>query len=57
MKTSVLLIVGLLVFSTGVRAQTNDLLQNPLPTTKEEFTASEPKVINTVNYLENTPIN
>jgi len=28
-----------------------------LPTTKEEFTASEPSVINTVNWLEETPLN
>jgi len=45
-----------LSLSLGVRGQTDSLLHNPLPTTKEEFTASEPKVINTINYLETTPI-
>jgi len=56
MKPHLLLLTGMLAFSIGVSAQTSDLLQNPLPKTKEEFTASEPSVINTVNYLESTPI-
>jgi hypothetical protein len=51
-----LLLMACLYFSLGVRAQTDSLLHNPLPTTKEEFTASEPKVLNTINYLETTPI-
>ena len=51
-----LLIIGCLLCSTIVNAQTDSLLQNPLPSTKEEFTASEPRVINTVNFLETTPI-
>lgn len=56
MKTNLLLIAGLLTFSIGAAAQADSLLHNPLPKTKEEFTASEPKVISTVNYLESTPI-
>src|SRR5579863_3179643 len=51
-----LLLMACLSLSLGVRGQTDSLLHNPLPTTKEEFTASEPKVINTINYLETTPI-
>jgi hypothetical protein len=51
-----LLLVACLSLSLGLSAQTDSLLHNPLPTTKEEFTASEPRVINTVNYLETTPI-
>jgi hypothetical protein len=51
-----LLLMACLVLSIGVSAQTDSLLHNPLPTTKEEFPASEPRVINTVNYLETTPI-
>jgi hypothetical protein len=51
-----LLLVACLSLSLGVRGQTDSLLNNPLPTTKEEFTASELRVINTVNYLETTPI-
>jgi hypothetical protein len=51
-----LLLIACLSFSIGIRAQTDNLLQSPLPTTKEEFTASEPRVVNTVNYLETTPI-
>jgi hypothetical protein len=50
------MIVCMASLSMGVRAQTDSLLHNPLPSTKEEFTASEPNVINTVNYLETTPI-
>jgi hypothetical protein len=56
MKPHLLLLTGMLALSIGVSAQTSELLHNPLPTTKEEFTASEPSVINTVNYLESTPI-
>jgi hypothetical protein len=56
MRTHLLLFAGLLALSAGAAAQTDTLLHNPLPKTKEEFTASEPGVIRTVNYLENTPI-
>ena len=45
-----------LFLSVALRAQTDSLLHNPLPATKEEFTASEPDVIRTVNFLETTPI-
>ena len=48
--------MAFLCMAVGASAQTDSLLQNPLPTTKEEFTASEPKVIHTTNYLETTPI-
>lgn len=51
-----LLVIGCLLCSTLANAQTDSLLQAPLPNSKEEFTASEPKVINTVNFLETTPI-
>jgi hypothetical protein len=51
-----LLLTTCLFLSIVVRGQTDSLLRNPLPTTKEEFIASEPRVINTVNYLETTPI-
>jgi hypothetical protein len=51
-----LLLLAFLSLSLSISAQTDSLLHNPLPTTKEEFTASEPRVINTVNYLETTPI-
>ena len=46
-----------LLVSIAANAQTDGLLQNPLPATKDEFTASEPKVIGTANFLESTPIN
>jgi hypothetical protein len=36
-------------------AQTSDLLDK-IPSGKEEFIASEKKVINTINWLENTPL-
>ena len=36
-------------------SQTEELL-NDLPTTKEAFVASEKKVIATINWLENTPL-
>ena len=45
-----------LFFALAATAQTDSLLQNPLPTTKDEFTVSEPRVIHTTNYLETTPI-
>jgi len=51
-----LLLMAFLCLAAGARAQTDSLLQNPLPITKAEFTASEPKVIHTINYLETTPI-
>jgi hypothetical protein len=51
-----LLLMACLSLSLGARAQSDSLLHNPLPSTKEEFTASEPRVINTINYLETTPI-
>jgi hypothetical protein len=42
----------------GQRSFSQDLiLLNSLPTTKEEFIKSEPAVINTVDWLENTPLN
>lgn len=53
---SPMLLMACLCLAVSATAQTDSLLQNPLPTTKEEFTASEPKVIHTVNYLETTPI-
>jgi len=48
---SILLISGVNTF-----AQNQELLDG-LPATKEEFIASEKKVLATINWLENTPIN
>ncbi|MGC4035653.1 MAG: hypothetical protein QM764_06800 [Chitinophagaceae bacterium] len=45
----------LTVFSTKSFGQTSDLLDS-LPGTKEEFIQSEKKVLATINWLENTPI-
>lgn len=56
MKLTPYFLVASLFLFNGLNAQTDSLLRNPLPSTKEEFTASEPKVINTVNFLETTPL-
>lgn len=56
MKPYLLLTVSVFTLSFGAAAQADSLLHNPLPKTREEFTASEPKVISTINYLEATPI-
>ncbi|HVS98197.1 MAG TPA: hypothetical protein VHE54_16995 [Puia sp.] len=55
MKIPSLLTVALSL-SIAATAQADSLLGNPLPTTKEAFTASEPRVLNTINFLETTPI-
>ena len=44
-----------LFFSFTSFSQEGELL-NKIPTTKEEFIKSEPAVINTINWLENTPL-
>jgi len=51
-----LLLIAYIFPSIAISAQTDSLLHNPLPSSKEEFTASEPMVIKTVDYLESTPI-
>lgn len=43
------------IFSSASFAQTSELLDY-LPKTKEEFVASEKKVISTINWLEDTPL-
>ena len=55
MKIPFILSICFLLF-VRAHAQNGDLLHTPLPATKEEFTASEPNVINTVNYLETSSI-
>jgi len=49
---SFLLVLGI---SSVTFAQTSELLDQ-LPNTKEEFVASEKKVISTINWLEDTPL-
>ena len=56
MKIHLFLLAGLLALAIGAGAQADSLLHDPLPKTKEEWTASEPAVIRTVNFLESTPI-
>jgi hypothetical protein len=57
MKQHYLLVFLCAVFSQLYTfGQTNDLLEE-LPETEAEFKASEQRVINTVNWLENTPFN
>jgi hypothetical protein len=48
--------VILLALSINSYSQQDGLLTS-LPTTKEEFAKSEKAVINTINWLENTPVN
>lgn len=48
-------ILMLVVFALPAIAQQEELLTS-VPTTKEEFAKSEPAVINTVNWLENSPL-
>jgi hypothetical protein len=45
----------LMLFSSGL-AQNKQMLDS-LPKTKAEYTRSEPAVINTIDWLENSPIN
>ena len=48
------LIVCLITLSNSLNAQTN--LLSALPETKTQFVQSEPQVINTINWLESTPM-
>lgn len=43
------------ILSSSSFSQQNELLTS-LPTTNEEFVSSEPRVINTINWLEDTPV-
>jgi len=52
---NLLLIAGSILCTQRLSAQTDKLLET-LPKSKEEYTASEPNVINTVNWLEDTPL-
>jgi hypothetical protein len=54
-KTSLTLFLALIIWSTSF-GQPNELL-NDLPETKEEFINSEKKVLATIDWLENTPLN
>lgn len=55
LKFKTLLLLLLLVAGANVFAQNQELLDG-LPSTKEEFIASEKKVLATIDWLENTPI-
>ncbi|HTB27094.1 MAG TPA: hypothetical protein VK711_17105, partial [Puia sp.] len=50
------LVLFLSLFVTTSFSQDNTLLDS-IPTTKEGFIKSETAVINTINWLENTPLN
>lgn len=52
---NLLLLTGTILCTHSLSAQTDKLLET-VPKTKEEFTASEPLVINTINWLEDTPL-
>jgi hypothetical protein len=49
------LLFSIMLFSTA-RSFSQDALLDSLPTTKEGFIKSEPAVLNTINWLENTPL-
>src|SRR5688572_22517769 len=57
MKTNKIALALFLIFVTNATllAQTSPLLDK-VPSTKEEFVASEKKVISTINWLEDTPL-
>ena len=50
-----LIFSAFLLLSISAFSQSSELL-NQLPTTKAEFVASEKQVINTIDWLENTPV-
>lgn len=52
---NLLLLTGSILCTHSLSAQTDKLLET-LPKAKEEYAASEPYVINTVNWLEDTPL-
>jgi hypothetical protein len=56
LRKAIFLLFILLSTATISFSQDNRLLDT-LPTTKEGFIKSEPSVINTVDWLENTPLN
>jgi len=49
-------LIAILIVTTNSFSQEKQLLDD-LPSTKEDFVKSEPLVINTVDWLESTPIN
>lgn len=51
-----LVLFSLMSCSAALYAQSDELLEE-VPETEEEYAASEQRVINTINWLENTPIN
>ena len=54
-KTALSFCLAFVIYSASF-AQTAGELLNKLPGTKEEFIASEKKVISTINWLEDTPL-
>lgn len=56
MRHQFLFLIVLLIISNNLHAQ-NDKLLDSLPKTKEEYIKSEPFIINTINWLEHTPLN
>ena len=52
---NLLLLTGTVLCTHSLSAQTDKLLET-VPQTKEEFIATEPLVINTINWLEDTPM-
>lgn len=50
------LLLSILLLSSATTFAQNQELLDGLPTTKEEFIASEKKVLATIDWLENTPI-
>jgi hypothetical protein len=51
------LLTIVLIFTSNLFAQKAELLESLPGDTKEEFIKSEPKVLATINWLENTPLN
>jgi hypothetical protein len=54
-KNILTLLLFISLYSTSYAQQ--DSLLNALPSTKEEFVASEKKLLASINWLENTPLN
>jgi hypothetical protein len=52
-----LLLSAFLIFTFNLFAQKAELLESLPGDTKEEFIKSEPRVLATINWLENTPLN
>ena len=57
MKTIVKFLLLLVLFLQSSKSFSQKQLLDSLPGTKEEFKQSEPAVINSIHWLENTPLN